>query len=177
MEKQLSVFQNDFDLASLELNHRIKTDIQRYFEATKYSLVTTESITKGLLAHSVSDLVPKAQNMGGIVCDGNLSYKSLCQLSGRAIPALPNAEFASELAKHMADQTQANVSISLLGIIGIPKDNVLSSKIFIGYCFNNNVAVKMLELSGTMMSIFNQSILAALGFLQTLFLKYTKAAN
>ena len=170
----MSLFQNELDVASIDLNQRLKADIQHYFNATGYTVVSTETISKGLLGLSLSNLIPKEQYIANIVCHSPRSFKDACGLPVKLIPSLPTADFAQELAGFMAEKTAADVSVALLGINGIPKNDVLISRVFIGYSFNKNKSVKVLELSGSLKVVLEQSVVATLGFLQTLFLKYGK---
>ncbi len=169
----MDLFQNELDIATIEFDHQLKVSLEHFFNTTNYKIVTIDMFTCGLLLHSMNAVCPKDNYLGGVVCH-----------SSRALPLLINApasfatrtfsnNYSEECAQYMAKKNNADIGVCLQGISSFPdENNIVQSKVFIGYYYNQQKCNKVLECSGNKVDVYKQSIYATLGFLKMLYMTY-----
>ncbi|RAP29041.1 hypothetical protein DID78_04100 [Candidatus Marinamargulisbacteria bacterium SCGC AG-343-D04] len=168
----MGIFQNELDVATIDLEDRFKLEIGHYFTATQYSCVCLDTFTNGLLSYQLSNILPKMSYLG---CLSSSSSDIIKTFTGITAPISTSASssFSLETAKSMAKKFNSQVCISLSGISSIPDSkNIITSKVFIAYMFNNNVSEKCVECFGTQSEVIRQTLHACLGYLKLLFIKY-----
>lgn len=171
----MSIFQAELDLATLTFDKTLETECRKLFEATNYSIATAETISKGIIGNTLQSITKHKNNyVASILCKSPLEFKRFFALDLNS-KNLISESLAINIAQGVSRSLNTSIGLSCIGLIGYQnQDSVAQAKVCLGFSFNNNLAAKTLELTGTKPVIFKQIIQASLAYLKNYFIKFAQ---
>jgi len=165
----MSLFQNEFDNARIQLDEKIDYDVAQLLQKSKATVSIAESITSGHILSRFSSLPNYDLFLhGGVVCQHPRSFMTFCGVSPTDLSSalLKPQELASLMLDQIYMQTKSSICISSAGHIEKKQNDELSAKVFLGFRVHDEKKIKALELIGKKTTLFKQAAQAALAFLR-----------
>tara|TARA_B100000427_G_scaffold193380_1_gene160731 strand:+ start:1214 stop:1732 length:519 start_codon:yes stop_codon:yes gene_type:complete len=165
----MNQFQTELDVATIDYNNQLKTDLTAYFRATHPTIIILDMFTNGLLSYSSNLLIEKTTKTMSIICNDATSFNTLLKAPSDLYSLPPTETFVEKTASFITKRYQTQIGIAVAGIKDFENKK---NKIYIGYSFYNNITNRIIECSGSPKIRYNQIINGVFGYLKMLFIKY-----
>ena len=167
------MFDNYLDKASVELMHSLGKEVHLLLKDLKLKIATSESLTSGALAASLTKYPGSSGYfLGGVVCYDTVLKVKLGGVNVSTIQQFGavSQETALEMVNGIVRLTNCDIGISTTGIAGPPNQEFSIDDIgtvHIGFHVSDRQMVKSFQFKGTRPQIIDATVHAALSFLKS----------
>ena len=165
----MNQFQTELDVATMDYNQQIATDLNACFKATNPRIVVVDMMTHGLLSYQFNQIMHESSQHMYLNCNSETTFNLLLKAPADLYTTTPSPSFVEKAASFITKRFESHIGITISGITNTENTE---NKVFIGYSFYNNIGSRIIECSGSEKIRYNQIINGVFGYLKMLFIKY-----
>lgn len=153
------------------MSKRPAAKLVELLQAKQLTLALAESMTCGLMAHKLSNVIGTSDVLkGGIVCYHPEVKRQLCHVPARLLKSCTpeSQEVTDELARNLSKQFDADIYLAITGLAapgGSESPQKPVGTVFISIFFKGKIFQKRLLIKGSPLEIKKKACKAAFRFL------------